>query len=164
VTGDRLVAPLGDDRDSFAVLDRSTRQIQWREPVVRRTDAGAAVTNGLVFHVSDGVLVARRLDTGERAWSFGDARRTVRLGWTPAVAGDVVYAAAAEREAGGTRTWLYALGVDDGAIYGSGPLGPGTGWSSLALVEGAAYLTTSRGELRCYESCSRTAFERCVLG
>jgi outer membrane protein assembly factor BamB len=165
VTGDRLVVPLRvDDREFVAVLDRSTRDIQWREPAIRRTDGGVAVANDRAFHVSDGRLVARRLDTGDREWSFGDGCRLVRLGWTPTVAGDHVYAAVEELTMEGTPTWLYALGVDDGAIYGSGPLGPGTGWSSLGIVEGAAYLTTSRGEVRCYESCTRAAFGRCVLG
>nr|WP_240137575.1 PQQ-binding-like beta-propeller repeat protein [Salinigranum salinum] len=164
VADDRLVVPLGGgDRESVAVVDRVDRTIQWREPARRRTDAGFAVAGGRLFYAADDVLAARRLDTGEQVWSFGNDRRVVDLSWTPIVAGDVVYAMAAEPTEPGSPSSLFALGTDDGAIYGSGRVEVGSTRSSLAVVEGAAYIADGN-EVRCYESCVRSAFDRCVLG
>jgi outer membrane protein assembly factor BamB len=165
VAGDRLVVPMREGRDrSVAVVGLPDRETLWRTSASRRTDSGFAVAGGLVYYVTDERLVARRLDTGTREWSFGRGRRPVRLGWTPAVAGDVVYAMAVDRLAEGAPDTLLALGVDDGAIYGSGPVGSATGALTVSVVEGAAYLALDRGEVRCYESCLRSAFGRCLVG
>lgn len=166
---DRVVVPLrggdGDGDESVAGLRRDDWGVEWTNTARRRTDSGFAVADGTVFYVTDGTLLARDLHTGERVWTFGEERKQVYLGWTPVVAGDYVYAVREQVSADdGSEPWLYALGVEDGAIYGSGPLGGGTGRSSLAVVEGAAYLTTSTDGVRCYESCTREAFGRCVLG
>jgi outer membrane protein assembly factor BamB len=155
-----LAVPLEEGgADTVARLDPADRAVAWRVPAPRRTDAGMAVADGALFYAADGRLVARELETGARRWAFGEGRR-VYQGWTPTVAGEVVYAFAV---ADGTVS-LYGLDVETGAIYASGRVGESTATSALSAVDGAAYLTVAGGEVRCYETCARTAFDRCVLG
>lgn len=160
----RLVVPLREDEaESVAVLRASDRERLWVDAAVRRVDAGFAATDELVYYVSDGVLRARSLDSGDRVWSFGDDERPVRLGWTPVIAGDVAFAAAEVTAGDGSPTHLFALDAADGTVRGSGRVAESTP-SGLAAVDGAVYLTLGRGELRCYESCALSAFGRCLVG
>jgi outer membrane protein assembly factor BamB len=158
-TDDALVVPLETDgADALAVLEAEDRSVRWRERVRRRVDAGVATDGERLFYVAGRSLVARDLATGEPLWSFGRWGRAVSPGWTPTVAGGLVYALATD---GGTWS-LYALGTEDGAVYGSGAVGSDGSTSGLAVVEGAAYLVADG--LGCYETCARTGFDRCLVG
>ena len=161
VAGDTILAPLGGDPESIAAIDRQTRDIVWREPVRRRVETGIAVAGELVYYCSDGLLVARRLDTGELVWSFGP-RPLVSLSWTPVVAGQTVYAVAERPNEEQTPNYLYALDAATGEVRGSGQISVASRPSGLAVVDGAAYLALGRGELLGIESCEVSVLGRCL--
>ncbi|MGB9957395.1 PQQ-binding-like beta-propeller repeat protein [Haloferax prahovense] len=161
VAGDTLLVPLDGDPGFVAALDRRSREIRWRKPASRRTPAGIAVAEGLVYYVADGAFSVRRLDTGKAVWSF-DPAASVAISWTPVVAGSVVYVPALT-DAEDPKQYLYAFDARTGSTLGRGPIPFGQMRESIAVVDGAVYLA-HRNELRCLESCALTVGGRCLVG
>ncbi len=167
VSGDTLLVPLREDEtESIAAVDRNTREIRWQKSVGRRTDSGVAVADDLVYYCTNAMLTARRLDTGELAWSFGPEPH-VSFSWTPVVAGTTVYALAEppsedSSDDGSPPYYLYALDTANGEVRGRAPALEHGMASSLAVVDGAVYLA-GRDELRCYESCAFSVRGRCLV-
>jgi outer membrane protein assembly factor BamB len=161
VAGDTLLVPLGGDADSIVALDHRTRDIRWRKSANRRTEAGIAVADELVYYCADRMLVARTLDTGDLVWSFGPTP-PVSLSWTPVVAGSTVYVVAERTDEGGAPNVLYALDASTGERRGFGRVPGSPDTAGLAVVEGAAYLALGRGELLCFESCGFSLAGRCL--
>ncbi|WP_396610706.1 PQQ-binding-like beta-propeller repeat protein [Haloferax sp. S1W] len=161
VAGDTMFVPLGGDPESIAATDRRTGAIRWHVPAVRHTESGVAVAGDLAYYCADRLLLARRRDTGELVWSFGP-NPAVSLGWTPVVAGDVVYAHVERRTESGMSNHLYALDAATGRVRGSGNVSVSSDLSGLAVVDGAAYVALGRGELLCLESCAVSVLGRCV--
>ncbi|WP_411965341.1 PQQ-binding-like beta-propeller repeat protein [Haloferax sp. YSMS24] len=161
VAGDTLLVPLDGDPESIAAIDRRTRDVVWRKPASRRTESGIAVAGELVYYCADGLLVARRLDTGALVWSFGP-RPLVSLSWTPVVAGGTVYAVAERPNEEQTPNYLYALDARTGEVRGSGQISVASMPAGLAVVDGAAFLALGRGELLGIESCETAVLGRCL--
>ncbi|ELZ94802.1 serine/threonine protein kinase-like protein [Haloferax mucosum ATCC BAA-1512] len=163
ISADTMLVPLRENATEFvAAVARRTRRLVWRVPAGRRTESGVAVTDDLAYYCADGVVVARRLDSGDRVWSFGPDPR-VSLGWTPVVADELVYAVSARAREGSAPATLYALDRETGTPRGRGRLPRSVTRSGLAVVGGAAYVALGHGELLCVESCSGAVAGRCLL-
>ncbi|KAB1192473.1 PQQ-binding-like beta-propeller repeat protein [Haloferax sp. MBLA0076] len=161
IAGDTILVPLAGDPESIAAIDRRTFELLWLEPASRRAESGLAVAGGLVYYVTERMLVARRLDTGEPVWSFGPTP-VVSLSWTPVVAGPNVYVVAERTNEPASPNYLYALDRSTGRNRGSGRILGSPDTAGLAVVDGAAYLALGRGELLCFESCGFAFGGRCL--
>ncbi|MFC7204614.1 PQQ-binding-like beta-propeller repeat protein [Haloferax namakaokahaiae] len=157
------VAGSDSDQRYVVAFDRRSRELRWKHAARKWSTTGVATAAGLVYYCDDNRLLARRLDTGEVAWSFGPDP-LVLFDWTPAITGATIYVVAEHLDEERTPNYLYALDTSTGEVRGSGKLPVSASPSGLALVDGAFYVAFGNGELRCYESCGVELAEECLLG
>ncbi|MFH5797503.1 PQQ-binding-like beta-propeller repeat protein [Haladaptatus sp. CMAA 1911] len=165
----RLFSGLNDgrsDRDYLGAFDPTNGTELWRKRIGPRwADSGFAVADGLVYHIGEFNLVARRVETGERVWTFGGSeKRRIDLRTTPVVAGDSVYVNGYEqRKTMYGRTFV--LNTKTGETRGQFALGRNRySRSSPAVADELVFVNSNAGRLFAVGECDTEIAGHCVVG
>lgn len=176
VADGRIFVPLReDDREFIAAVDPATRSIEWRKRIGGRwSDSGLAVAHGLVYHVNDFGVEARRVGTGERVWRFGGRVGTdgesregtpeIGLVSTPVVAGGSVYVPGwIQRDT--MYGHLFVLDALTGEERARVELGRNRDarQSVPAVTADLVFLATDAGDLYAFGECDAALGGRCVV-
>jgi outer membrane protein assembly factor BamB len=118
-----------------------------------------------VYHVGEFNLVARRVETGERVWTFGGPEnQRVDLKMTPVVAGDSVYLNGYDQRKT-VYGRLFVLDTKTGEKRGQFSLGRnGYARSSPAVADDLVFVNSNAGRLFAIGECGTKIAGRCVVG
>lgn len=160
-----LYEQTGEHR-SLAAFDRQTGDELWRKRTGPRwADSGFAVADGLVYHVGEFNLVARRVETGERVWTFGGPeKQRTDLRTTPVVAGDSVYLNGYEQRKT-VYGRLFVLDATTGEKQGQFALGRNRYSRSIpAVADELVFVNSNAGRLFAIGECDTEIAGHCVVG
>ncbi|AGB33841.1 hypothetical protein Natpe_4125 (plasmid) [Natrinema pellirubrum DSM 15624] len=179
VVDDLLLVPLRRGNEhTLVAIDRRDRSLRWRQSIgVHWAEAEFTVADGLIYHVANYGLEARRLETGERVWRFGgdvddkDQRRFspdkpyMGLDSTPVVSGDAVYALGwIQRDT--TYVHLFVVDAATGEELGRAEMGHNeqarTG--TPAVTSDLVFVGSNNGNLYAFGECSFEIAGRCLFG
>lgn len=180
VVNDLLLVPLLHDAQNHSIvaLDRRDRSLRWQQSMgVRRASAGFTIAEGVIYHVADAGLEARRLETGEHVWRVGGGwheegqtppdKPQFQFGSTPVIAGDAVYAPGwVDRE--GEPGYLFVVDAATGEEVDRVEMGPQeqARTATPAVTADLVFLTSiwAGTHLYAFGECSFEVAGRCLRG
>jgi outer membrane protein assembly factor BamB len=171
VANETMFVHTKSDTDAkLRAFDTGSETERWNEEVETvYSESKVVIDEERLYHNDWETLMARRPETGEELWRFGDGDAVEIHHSTPVFAADLLYLVGYQflGEGEGYGQCVFVLDPETGEEVGRiTPWGNETGpaISIPAIAEGAMYLSHSYDGLICLEDCTAGILGNCLLG